>query len=66
MDVDTEEPLLDGDTPITAQITFTPEASEGTVDVVFEFNGTLQLACSQPRFLSVSDNPPIFHGQYIP
>ena len=40
MDVETEEPLLDGDTPITAQTTFTPEASEGTVDVVFEFNGS--------------------------
>lgn len=24
MDVETEEPLLDGDTPITAQTTFTP------------------------------------------
>ncbi len=40
MDAETEEPLLDGDTPITAQTTFTPEASEGTVDVVFEFNGS--------------------------
>ena len=40
MDVETEEPLLDSDTPITAQTTFTPEASEGTVDVVFEFNGS--------------------------
>ena len=40
VDVETEEPLLDGDTPITAQTTFTPEASEGTVDVVFEFNGS--------------------------
>ena len=40
MDTETEEPLLDGDTPITAQTAFTPEASEGTVDVVFEFNGS--------------------------
>ncbi len=40
VDVETEEPLLDGDTPITAQTTFTPKASEGTVDVVFEFNGS--------------------------
>lgn len=40
VDVDTEEPLLDGETPITAQTTFTPETSEGTVDVVFEFNGS--------------------------
>ncbi len=40
MDVETEEPLLDGDTSITAQTTFTPKASEGTVDVVFEFNGS--------------------------
>lgn len=40
MDAETEEPLLDGDTPITAQTTFTPEASEGTVDVVFEFSGS--------------------------
>ncbi len=40
MDVETEEPLLDGDTPITAQTTFTPKESEGTVDVVFEFDGS--------------------------
>lgn len=40
MDTETEEPLLDGDTPITAQTTFTPKESEGTVDVVFEFDGS--------------------------
>ena len=40
VDVETEEPLLDDDTPITAQTTFTPKDSEGTVDVVFEFNGS--------------------------
>ncbi len=40
MDVETEEPLLDGDTPITAQTTFTPKEGEGTVDVVFEFDGS--------------------------
>ena len=40
MDVETEEPLLDGDTSITAQTTFTPKESEGTVDVVFEFDGS--------------------------
>ena len=39
MDTETEELLLDGDTPITAQTTFTPKESEGTVDVVFEFDG---------------------------
>ncbi len=40
MDAETEEPLLDGDTPITAQTTFTPKEGEGTVDVVFEFDGS--------------------------
>lgn len=40
MDVETEEPLLDGEEPITAQTTFTPKESEGTVDVVFEFDGS--------------------------
>ena len=40
MEVETEEPLLDGEEPITAQTTFTPKDSEGTVDVVFEFDGS--------------------------
>lgn len=40
MDVESEEPLLDGEKPIIAQTTFTPKESEGTVDVVFEFNGS--------------------------
>ena len=40
MDVATEEPLLDGEKPITAQTTFTPKESEGTVDVVFTFDGS--------------------------
>ena len=40
MDVETEEPLLDGEKPITAQTTFTPKESEGTVDVVFTFDGS--------------------------
>ena len=38
MDVATEEPLLDGEEPITAQTIFTPKESEGTVDVVFTFD----------------------------
>lgn len=40
VDVETEEPLLDGEKPITAQTTFTPKESEGTVDVVFTFDGS--------------------------
>lgn len=40
MDVKTEEPLLDGEKPITAQTTFTPKEREGTVDVVFTFDGS--------------------------
>jgi LPXTG-motif cell wall-anchored protein len=40
MDVATEEPLLDGEEPITAQTIFTPKESEGTVDVVFTFDGS--------------------------
>jgi len=40
MDAETGEPLLDGKNPIIAQTTFTPESREGTVDVVFEFDGS--------------------------
>ena len=38
MDKETGEELLIGGEPVTAETTFTPEASEGTVDVEFAFN----------------------------
>lgn len=39
MDQENGEPLLINEKPITAQTTFTPETIDGTVDVVFEFDG---------------------------
>ena len=39
MDQETGEPLMSNEKPITAQTTFTPETIDGTVDVVFEFDG---------------------------
>ncbi|WP_449316710.1 VaFE repeat-containing surface-anchored protein [Rubneribacter sp.] len=36
----TEEPLLVDGEPVTAEATFTPEKSEGTVDVTFTFDST--------------------------
>src|SRR5699024_6628251 len=40
MDKETGEPLeIDGET-VTSELTFTPESSEGTVDVEFTFNAT--------------------------
>lgn len=40
MDVETGEPILIDDKPVTAATTFTPEESSGTVDVVFEFDAS--------------------------
>ncbi len=39
MDQETGEPILSKEKPITAQASFTPETVDGTVDVVFEFDG---------------------------
>ena len=42
MNKETEEALLDAEgNPITGETIFTPEAAEGTVDVVFTFDGSL-------------------------
>lgn len=41
MDKEKNAPLLDGDKVVTTEITFTPEKSSGTVDMVFEVNSTL-------------------------
>lgn len=40
MDKETGEELLIDEKPITSEITFTPESSDGTVDVEFTFNAT--------------------------
>lgn len=40
MDAKTGEPVLINDKQVTAKTTFTPETSSGTVDVVFEFDGS--------------------------
>lgn len=40
MDQETGDPILIKEKPITAQADFTPEAIDGTVDVVFEFDGS--------------------------
>ena len=40
MDAKTGEPVLINDKRVTAKTTFTPETSSGTVDVVFEFDGS--------------------------
>ena len=40
MDKETGEELLIGGEPVTAETTFTPEESEGTVDVEFTFNAS--------------------------
>lgn len=39
MDQETGDPILIKEKPITAQAAFTPETIDGTVDVVFEFDG---------------------------
>ena len=53
MEVETEEPLLDGEEPITAQTTFTPKDSEGTVDVGFEFDEIGRASCRERVWLKV-------------
>lgn len=40
MDKETGEPILVDEKEVTSSTTFTPEASEGTVEVKFTFNGT--------------------------
>lgn len=40
MDAETGDPILTDDVPVTAETTFTPTESSGTVDVVFEFNAS--------------------------
>nr|WP_302585297.1 VaFE repeat-containing surface-anchored protein [uncultured Schaedlerella sp.] len=40
MDQETGEPILIHEKPVTAQADFTPDAIDGTVDVVFEFDGS--------------------------
>lgn len=40
MDVETGEQILIDDEPVTAEATFTPTESSGTVDVVFEFDAS--------------------------
>lgn len=40
MDASTEKPLLIDGQEVTGETVFTPEKSEGTVDVVFKFDGS--------------------------
>ncbi|ANU50530.1 hypothetical protein A4V08_18175 [Lachnoclostridium sp. YL32] len=40
MNAETGEPILIDDEPVTAEATFTPTESSGTVDVVFEFDAS--------------------------
>lgn len=40
MDQETGEPLLIDDKPVTSELTFTPEESEGSVELTFTFNAS--------------------------
>ena len=56
MDAKTEEPVLFNDKQVTAKTTFTPETSSGTVDVVFEFDGSSLAGKTTVVFESVTQD----------
>ena len=56
MDAKTGEPVLINDKRVTAKTTFTPETSSGTVDVVFEFDGSSLAGKTTVVFESVTQD----------
>lgn len=56
MDAKTGEPVLINDKQVTAKTTFTPETSSGTVDVVFEFDGSSLTGKTTVVFESVTQD----------
>ena len=56
MDAKTGEPVLINDKQVTAKTTFTPETSSGTVDVVFEFDGSSLAGKTTVVFESVTQD----------
>lgn len=56
MDAKTGEPVLINDKQVSAKTTFTPETSSGTVDVVFEFDGSSLAGKTTVVFESVTQN----------
>ena len=56
MDAKTGEPVLINDKQVTAKTTFTPKTSSGTVDVVFEFDGSSLAGKTTVVFESVTQD----------
>lgn len=56
MDAKTGEPVLINDKRVTTKTTFTPETSSGTVDVVFEFDGSSLAGKTTVVFESVTQD----------
>lgn len=56
MDAKTGEPVLINDKQVTAKTTFTPETSSGTIDVVFEFDGSSLAGKTTVVFESVTQD----------
>lgn len=56
MDAETGEEILVDDKPVTATTTFTPEASSGTVDVIFEFDASSLAGKTTVVFESVTQD----------
>ena len=56
MDAKTGEPVLINDKQVSAKTTFTPESSSGTVDVVFEFDGSSLAGKTTVVFESVTQD----------
>ena len=56
MDAKTGEPVLINNKQVTAKTTFTPETSSGTVDVVFEFDGSSLAGKTTVVFESVTQD----------
>lgn len=56
MDKATGAPLMDGDKEVTGETTFTPEKSEGTVKVIFEFNASALAGETVVAFESLTVN----------
>lgn len=56
MDAKTGEPVLINDKQVSAKTTFTPETSSGTVDVVFEFDGSSLAGKTTVVFESVTQD----------
>lgn len=56
MDKDTESPLLEDGTQITAETTFIPKTDSGTVDVTFSFDSTNMAGKTAVAFESITQN----------